>query len=308
MKIISMRTIDGPNVFTYRPVVITTLDLEALHERESREVTGFNERLLEQLPGLREHVCGKGHPGGFVERLHDGTYFGHVIEHVAIELGSKLGVAGNYGKTVRSARPHCFDLIVESRVHAATQHLIQGAMAGVAALVAGQPWDVERLRADTERIIAHTDLGPTTRAIVDAAVRRGIPWTRLNDQSLVQLGYGCQRRMIQSAMSDTTSGIAVEIAQDKALTNQLLARAFIPVPRGKPVDTLAGALAVFEEIGAPVVVKPLDGNQGKGVSVGMRTVEEVSAAFAAAQHYSPRVLVEETMLGDDYRLLVIGGR
>src|SRR3954463_3668584 len=308
MKIVSMRTVDGPNVFTYRPVVVTTVDLEELHERESREVPGFNERLLEQLPGLREHVCGKGYPGGFVERLRDGTYFGHVVEHVAIELGSKLGVAGNYGKTVRSARPHCFDLVVESRVHAATQHLIRGAVAGVAATVAGQPWDVAALTAETERIIAGTDLGPSTRAIVEAAVQRGIPWTRLNDQSLVQLGYGCHRRLIQSAMSDTTSGIAVEIAQDKALTKELLERAFIPVPRGETVETLADALNVFDQIGGPVVVKPLDGNQGKGVSVGMRTAEEVTTAFAAAQQYSSRVLVEETFTGDDYRVLVVGGR
>src|SRR5215212_5266425 len=105
MKIISMRTIAGPNVFTYRPIVLTTLDLEGLHERESRELPGFNDRLLRCLPGLREHVCGKGHPGGFVERLHDGTYFGHIVEHVVIELGSQLGVAGNYGKTVRSVTP-----------------------------------------------------------------------------------------------------------------------------------------------------------------------------------------------------------
>src|SRR4051812_29331928 len=125
MKIISMRTLDGPNVFTSQPIVLATLDLEDLHERESREFPGFNERLLELLPGLREHVCGKGHPGGFVERLEEGTYFGHIVEHVAIELGSKLGVAGNYGKTVRSARPHCFDLVVESRVHPATRHLIE---------------------------------------------------------------------------------------------------------------------------------------------------------------------------------------
>src|SRR3954464_12804333 len=127
MKIISMRTIDGPNVFTYRPVVITTLDLEELHERESRDAPGFNARLLERLPGLREHVCGKGYPGGFVERLRDGTYFGHVVEHVAIELAATLGVGGNYGKTVRSTVPRCFDVVMRSRVHPAVHHLLRGA-------------------------------------------------------------------------------------------------------------------------------------------------------------------------------------
>jgi cyanophycin synthetase len=308
MNIISMRTLDGPNVFTSRPVVLTTLDLEALHERESREFAGFNERLLECLPGLREHVCGKGYPGAFVERLHDGTYFGHIVEHVAIELGSTLQVAGNYGKTVRSPQPHCFDLIVESRVHPVTRYLIQRAVAGVTALVNGERWDVGPVLAEAERIKADTDLGPTTRAIVDAAASRGIPRARLNDQSLVQLGIGCRRRLIQSAMSDATSGIAMEIAQDKALTKQMLARAFVPVPRGQTVHTLAEALAVFEDIAAPIVIKPLDGNQGKGVSVGLRTVDEIAAAFAAAQQYSRAVLIEEMFIGDDYRLLVVGGR
>ncbi|MCU1383599.1 MAG: hypothetical protein JWL71_2296 [Acidobacteria bacterium] len=307
MKIIGMRTVDGPNVFTYQPVVVATIDLEDLHERESCELPGFNERLVEQLPGLREHVCGKGHPGGFVERLRDGTYFGHVVEHVAIEIGSAFGV-GNFGKTVRSARPHCFDIVVQSRVHPVTQHLVRGAADGVAAIAAGRPWDVDAVMSAAERLAAATDLGPSTRAIVDAAILRGIPWTRLNDDSLVQFGYGSRRRLIQSTMAETTSGIAIEIAQDKSLTKQMLERAFIPVPRGRTVRTLADALAVFEDIGGPVVLKPLDGNQGKGVSVGMRTVDEVTAAFAAAQQYSPQVLVEETFSGDDYRLLIIGGR
>jgi len=131
MNIVKLRTLDGPNVFHYDPVVVMTLDLEALHERESRTIPGFAERLLELVPGLHEHVCGKGYPGGFVERLRDGTYFGHVIEHVAIELAASLGVGGNYGKTVRSTVPRCFDVVMRSRVHPAVHHLLRGATAGV---------------------------------------------------------------------------------------------------------------------------------------------------------------------------------
>src|SRR3954469_18957639 len=308
MKIITTRTVDGPNVFTYHPVIITTLDLEDLHERESRDITGFNDRLLDCLPGLREHVCGKGYPGGFVERLSEGTYFGHIIEHVAIEVGSKLGITGNYGKTVRSSQPHCFDLVIHSHVHAATRHLVRGAMNGVDALRRGEPWDLKRLIAEATQIAADKALGPSTRAIVDAAAERGIPWRRLTDDSLVQLGYGSERRLLQSTMPDGTSSIGLEIAQDKELTKQLLERAFIPVPHGATVSNAEDAVALLDEIGGSAVVKPLNGNQGKGVAVGLRSADEVRAAFARAQEYSRQVVVEETFQGDDYRLLVINGR
>ena len=124
MQIIGTRTIEGPNVFTHRPTVLMTLDLQDLHERESCDLPGFTERLIERLPGLAEHVCSKGYPGGFVARLREGTYLGHVVEHVAIEWGQAIGATGNYGKTVRSARPHCFDIAVTSCVHQATRHLL----------------------------------------------------------------------------------------------------------------------------------------------------------------------------------------
>jgi cyanophycin synthetase len=308
MNILKLRTLDGPNVFHHRPVVVMTLDLEELDGRESREFDGFNERLLHTLPGLHEHVCGKGYSGGFVERLRDGTYFGHVVEHAAIELAAPLGIGGNYGKTVRGPSPRSFDVVVRSCVHAAMRHLLTRAVDGVEALLRGETWDVDRLRAEAQDIVSDTDLGPSTRAIVNAARARGIPWVRLNGQSLVQLGYGRRRRLIESTMAETTSSIAVEVAQDKALTKTLLERAFLPVPRGRTVTTLDAAIAAAHELGGPAVIKPLDGNQGKGVAVGMRSVEEITAAFTQAQQYSPEVIVEETFAGHDYRVLVVGGR
>src|SRR4051794_3972949 len=308
MQIVSTRTIDGPNVFTYSPVVLMTIDLQDLHERESCDLPGFVDRLLDRVPSLAEHVCGKGYPGAFVERLREGTYLGHVVEHVAIAWGTALGATGNYGKTVRSARPHCFDIVVSSLVHQATRHLLHGAVAFVEATVRNDAFDTQALLESARRLVDHTALGPSTRAIVDAAVRQGIPWKRLDDESLVQLGYGKYRHLVRSTVSDETSAIAVEIAQDKAATKALLARAFIPVPEGRVVETEAEALAAFDEIGPPVVLKPLDGNQGKGVTVCVRSKDEASAAFRVAHERSRRIIVEQMLEGNDYRVIVVGGR
>ena len=308
MKIIGTRTIEGPNVFTHRPTVLMTLDLQDLHERESCDLPGFTERLIERLPGLAEHVCSKGYPGGFVARLREGTYLGHVVEHVAIEWGQAIGATGNYGKTVRSARPHCFDIAVTSCVHQATRHLLHAAVAFVDATVRAEPFDMPAVLTAARHLVDHTRLGPSTQAIVDAAACRNIPWQRLDDESLVQLGYGTHRRLIRSTVGDATSAIAVEIAQDKAATKALLARAFVPVPKGEVVESEEQALAAYDEIGAPVVIKPFDGNQGKGVSMSVSSHDEVRAAFQRAQAQSARIIVEQMLVGNDYRILVVGGR
>ena len=310
MKVVRIRTLDGPNVFTHDPVVILTLDVAEFDGRETCEFPGLTETLLQVLPGLADHTCSRGYPGGFVERLLEGTYLGHVVEHVAIELGQPSGATGNYGKTVRTPEPRCYDVVVQSRIHAVTRHLLEQAAVGVEALARGDAWKVESVLEEASRLAAKTDLGPSTRAIVDAAAARGIPWFRLNDHSLVQLGYGSQRRLIEAAMTDRTSAVALDIVQDKAQTKDMLARAFIPVPEGRTVTDADAAVAAFEDIGrgGPVVVKPLDGSQGKGVSVGVGLVDEVRQAFAEARRYSANVVVEEALTGDDYRLLVVGGR
>jgi cyanophycin synthetase len=308
MQIIGTRTIDGPNVFTHRPIVLMTLDLQDLHERESCDLPGFVDRLIERVPGLSEHVCGKGYPGAFVERLREGTYLAHVVEHVAIEWGQATAATGNYGKTVRSGRPHCFDVVVTSCVHQATRHLLHAAVAFVDATVRGEAFDTAGVIAAAQRRVDHTRLGPSTQAIVDAAARRNIPWKRLDEESLVQLGYGRHRRLVRSTVGESTSAIAVEIAQDKASTKAMLARAFIPVPEGMVVASEEEALAAFDEIGAPVVLKPLDGNQGKAVSVAVRSHDEVRTAFQLAHAISPHVILEQMLVGNDYRVVVIGGR
>jgi len=294
MIIRSIRHLDGPNVYLSRPVLVMELDLDELAGRETREFEGFNDRLLALLPGLHEHVCGLGVAGGLVRRLHEGTYFGHVVEHVALELSTPAGVPVNFGKTRVTDAPRVYNVIVEATSAPVMRALLHLAVELVSRLVRDEEApDLARRLDDARRLLDATGLGPSTAAIAAAAHRRGIPVTRLNDDSLVQLGYGEQRRLIQATTSSTTSSVSVEIAGDKQLTRDLLERAFIPTPWGGVASTEAEAVALLERIGGPVVVKPLNGNQGRAVTIGITTADEVAAAFRAATAISSRVVVEE---------------
>ncbi|MFL6335672.1 MAG: cyanophycin synthetase family protein, partial [Pyrinomonadaceae bacterium] len=308
MKIESIRTLAGPNVYSHRPVLLMRLDLEDLYERESHELPGFVERLLTLLPGLAEHHCSKGYAGGFVERLDEGTYFGHTVEHVTLELAGLAGCKATHGKTRYSGEGRVYNVVIEYCAEHATRYLLERAVALVEAVIRGEEFPLDEVIEEAQEIAADTELGPSTRAIVDAAERRGIPWARENDQSLVRLGYGKHLRLIQAAMTDGTSAIGVEVAGDKDLTKARLAKASIPVPAGEIVRTEDEAVAALSSIGAPVVVKPLDGRQGKGVSLNLSTPEEVASAFRIAQEFSSSVLVEEMFEGKNYRVLVVGYR
>jgi cyanophycin synthetase len=306
MNIQSIRTLSGPNVYTHRPALLMRLDLEDLYEKESYEVAGFVGRLLALLPGLGEHYCSKGYEGGFVERLNEGTYFGHTVEHVALELAGMAGCSATHGKTRYSGEGRVYNVVIEFCAEFATRYLLERAVALVESVVRGEDFAVGEVVEEAKGIAADTELGPSTRSIVDAATARGIPWARGNDQSLVRLGYGKHLRLIQAAMTDGTSAIGVEVAGDKDLTKARLARASIPVPAGEIVRTEEEAVAAISTVGAPVVVKPLDGRQGKGVSLRLTEPEEVRAAFRIAQEFSREVLVEEMYEGRNYRVLVVG--
>jgi cyanophycin synthetase len=308
MKIDKIRTLAGPNIYNYKPVLVMKLDLEDLAETESCDVAGFNQRLVALLPGLEEHHCSKGRPGGFVERLETGTYFGHIVEHIALELSGAAGVPVYYGKTLYADEPGLYNVVVAYKAERGMRFLLETAVELVCALVKNDPYPLEEKLLEARRIIARTELGPSTRAIVDAARRRDIPWVRVNNDSLVQLGYGKNRRLIQAAMTSATSGIAVEIAGDKELTKSILEQADLPVPRGVVAETADEAIAALSEIGAPVVVKPLHGHQGKGVSLNLTTEIEVLEAFRIARQHGHDVLVEEMYAGRDYRVLVVGGK
>ncbi|WP_437810039.1 cyanophycin synthetase [Sorangium sp. So ce1078] len=308
MRIITIRTLQGPNVFASWPVLRMTLDLEDLAETSSAEVPHFVDRLLALLPGLAEHHCSRGKPGGFVERLREGTYWGHIIEHVALQLSEPAGIAVTYGKTVYAGAPGVYDVVVEFENEAAMRILLEAAFELVTALLEGKPFDVDAKIAEAARVAEETALGPSTRAVVKAAEKRGIPWSRLNDESLLVFGYGKHRRFVQATTSCNTSVVAVEIAGNKQLTKELLARAGLPAPRGVVVTTAGEAARALGELRAPVVVKPLDGNQGKGVSLNLWTEEQVREAFEIARAHRSRVLVEEMVSGRNYRVLVVNGR
>ncbi|MFL6284210.1 MAG: cyanophycin synthetase [Pyrinomonadaceae bacterium] len=308
MKIESIRTLAGPNVYSHSPVLLMRLDLEDLYEKESYEVPGFVERLLALLPGLREHHCSKGYAGGFVERLNEGTYFGHTVEHVTLELAGLAGCSATHGKTRYSGEGRVYNVVIEFCAEHATRYLLERAVGLVESVIRGEEFPLDEVIEEAQEIAADTELGPSTRAIVEAAERRGIPWSRENDQSLVRLGYGKHLRLIQAAMTDGTSAIGVEVAGDKDLTKARLAKASIPVPTGEIVRTEEEAVAALSSIGGAVVVKPLDGRQGKGVSLNLSTPEEVASAFRIAREFSSSVLVEEMFEGRNYRVLVVGYR
>ncbi|WP_437925658.1 cyanophycin synthetase [Sorangium sp. So ce291] len=308
MRILTIRTLQGPNVFANWPVLRMTLDLEDLAETSSAEVPHFVDRLLALLPGLGEHHCSRGKPGGFVERLREGTYWGHIIEHVALQLSEPAGIGVTYGKTVYAGAPGVYDVVVEFENEAAMRLLLEAAFELVTALLEGRPYDVAAKVAEAAQVAEETALGPSTRAVVKAAEKRGIPWSRLNDESLLVFGYGKHRRFVQATTSCNTSSVAVEIAGDKQLTKELLERAGLPAPKGIVVRTAGEAARALGELRAPVVVKPLDGNQGKGVSLNLRTEEQVREAFEIARQHRSRVLVEEMVSGRNYRVLVVNGR
>jgi cyanophycin synthetase len=308
MKILNIRTIPGPNVYSHQPVLVMKLDLEDLAGRESYDIPGFVERLLELLPGCYEHYCGLGRPGGFVERLRRGTYFGHIVEHVALELTDAVGISTNRGKTVDAGEPGCYLVAVTYKSEEGMKALLKTAVELVQALVDCRPYELEASLEAAREVVGKSELGPSTRAIVNAAENRGIPWVRADGDSLVRLGYGNYSQYIQGTISGTTSAIAVDIASNKELTKQLLRAAALPAPHGCVVKTREEAIACLAQAQTAVVVKPVDGNQGRGVSLNLSSPEQVSEAFDAAVAISPGVIVEEMLRGLDYRVVIVNGR
>lgn len=308
MRISEIQTLAGPNVCSHRPVLAMKIFLDELTDKESRDMRGFNERLLALLPGLREHHCAQGRPGGFLNRLNEGTYFGHIIEHIALELTVLAGVPVTHGKTRQMGEPGCYRIFIEYRAEQGTKFLLRAAVEMIDYLLRGETYPLAEKIDEAKKIIARTELGPSTKAIVEAAARRNIPWRRVGQGSLVQLGYGHRRQFIQAAMTSQSSAVAVEIACDKDLTKTLLRQAALPVPDGAVVETEEDAVITMLELSAPVAVKPWDGNQGKGVSLNLTTAAQVEQAFQQARQYSSRVIVEEMLRGRDYRVLVVNGQ
>ncbi|WP_101524527.1 cyanophycin synthetase [Nocardioides houyundeii] len=312
LAILETRVYRGANVWSYERAIHLVVDLGVLEQFPTNTLHGFTEELLTMLPGLREHSCSRGRRGGFVERLTEGTWLGHVAEHVALALQQVVGHDIRRGKTRGvKGQTGVYNVIyayVDEQVGLAAGKL---AVRLVNHLVDADPefdWahELEQFILRAER----TAFGPSTQAILDEAVSRDIPWIRLNQHSLVQLGQGVHAKRIRATMTSSTSAIAVDIASDKDLTTKLLAAAGLPVPKQESVRTADQAVRVAERIGYPVVVKPLDGNHGRGVCLDLRDEQAVRDAFeiALGQSRGGWVIVESLVLGKDYRCLIIDGR
>jgi cyanophycin synthetase len=310
LQIVQTQVFRGPNYFSYDPAIRLVVDLGSLEHWPSNTIPGFNETLLELLPGVGEHSCSRGHAGGFRERLEEGTWAGHVAEHIAIELQRESGAQVYRGKTRGTGTPGQYNVTFgywEEQVGLAAGRL---AVRLVNHLV--KPERGFEFEQELERLILLAErraFGPSTQAILDEAASRDVPYIRLNDQSLVQLGQGKYQQRIRATMTSKTSALAVDIAGDKQLTRQLLESAGLPVPPGKIVRTADEAVEAARRIGFPVVVKPLDGNHGRGVGLDLTSARVVRGAFSRALKESRRgwVVVEGMVGGRDYRLLVIGG-
>ena len=318
MRILNRNVYVGPSQYAKFPVIRLELDLGELEQWPTAKLDGFADALLEALPGLAEHGCSYGEPGGFVRRMREGegTWLGHVLEHVAIELQNVAGEDVTFGKTrsISDDRPGVYSVVYEYTDRE------EGIAAGELALKLLDSLLPEQLRTATDatwdwaeerdgfiRYAQRRALGPSTASLVRAAQERGIPWLRLNDQSLVQLGHGRYQQRIQATVTGRTPHIAVELAGDKEETNKILAAMGLPVPRQFLVTSQTEALRAARRLGGPVVVKPYNGNHGRGITINISGDDEIRAAFDAAREHSRSVIVETFLAGDDHRLLVVNG-
>ena len=308
MRILKVNKLRGPNVWANFPMLEAWVDLEEMHELSSEMIPGFNDRLIGWLPSMIEHRCSVGERGGFFQRLARGTYMAHVLEHVSIELQVLAGVDVGYGKARASNVEGVYKVAIEYSNEQLGLACIYAGFELIQAAIHDRPFDIDAEVTKLRDLAHDVCLGPSTQAIVNAARAQNIPWQRLNEGSLVQLGYGCKQRRICTAESDTTSAIAEAIAQDKDLTRKLLRSIGVPTPDGRPVDSADDAWEAAEDIGLPVVVKPQYGNHGRGVATNLQSKEQVIAAYNAAYEESSSIIVEMHAPGDDYRLLVIGGK
>jgi cyanophycin synthetase len=308
MEILSVKVLRGPNQWASFPCLEAWVDLGRLEDFPSHTLPGFNERIMAWLPTMIEHRCSIGERGGFFERLRTGTWMGHVLEHVTLELQTLAGTPVGYGRAREAKTRGVYKVVIEYKEERFAIECLHAAHRLIMAAIEDAPYDVTGEVKRLRQVLLDVQLGPSTRSIVEAAIGRGIPTQRLTSGSLVRLGQGARQRRICAAETDRTGAVAETIAQDKELTRTLLAESGIPVPEGRPVDDAADAWAVAQDIGAPIVVKPRYGNQGRGVSVNLVTRDEVERAWILANEIDSSVVVERFVSGGDYRILVVGGR
>jgi cyanophycin synthetase len=310
MTIAEIKVLRGPNYWSVRrpKLIQMKLDLEEMEEKPTNHIHGFRERLEQMFPSMIEHRCSVGERGGFFQRVEEGTWMGHVIEHIALELQTLAGMDTGFGRTRGTGKDGEYYVVFSYMEEDAGVYAARAAVRITQALADNIEYDLEDDIQKLRVIRENTRLGPSTGCIVDEAAKRNIPFIRLNKQSLVQLGYGVHQKRIRATIASTTSNIAVDIACDKEETKLLLEAAEIPVPRGTVVRTEEGLLEAVEKFKYPLVIKPIDGNHGKGNTTNINTWEQATRAFEAAKVYGRNVIVEKFITGYDFRCLVINNK
>ena len=307
MKILGIQVLRGPNIWSInrKKLIQMRLDLEEMEQRPTNVIEGFRERIEKLIPSLQTHRCSKGAPGGFLLRVEEGTWMGHVIEHIALEIQTLAGMDTGFGRTRQTKTDGIYNVVFSYLEEKAGAYAAEAAVRIAEALINDKEYDLEHDIHRMRELRESERLGPSTGSIVDEAIARDIPWIRLNKSSLVQLGYGKNQVRFRATMTERTSSIAVDIAGNKDETKRLLGDAAIPVAKGVTVSTIDDVYAALKSVGFPLVFKPLDGNHGRGATINVKTEEEAVAAFHYAKEHSRRIIVERFITGHDFRVLVI---
>jgi len=310
MKILKIQALRGPNIWSIKrkKLIQMRLDLEEMEQSPTNKIDGFNERLEAMFPTMIEHRCSEGCRGGFFMRLEKGTWMGHVIEHIALEIQTLAGMDTGFGRTRETKTPGIYNVVFSYTEENVGLFAAESSVAIAEALIKGVPYDLDSDLQKMREIRERVRLGPSTGSIVEEAVNRDIPWIRLGTNSLVQLGYGVNQMRFQATITCKTSSIAVDMACNKELTKKMLDMASIPVAGGDICVDEEDLAKTIEKIGYPIVLKPLDGNHGKGASINVTNWEDAVSGLAFAKKYSHRIIVEKFITGFDFRILVIDNK
>lgn len=315
MEILEIRTLRGPNYWSgyWKKLIIMRLDIGSFEKKPTNKIKGFYDRMIDVMPSLQSHGCSYGEEGGFLKRVQEGTWAGHSIEHFALEMQTLAGMDTGYGRTRETSEKGIYNVVFSYVEEEVGRFAARSAVRLWLDLAGKRP--VEEIKADLAKDIQEmreiredVRFGPSTGSLVEEAVSRGIPYIRLNEQSLVQLGYGVNQKRIQATTTVNTNMISVDIAGDKSATKKLLGDMGVPVPKGYRIRDIEDLESTISRIGYPIVIKPLDGNHGKGATVGIRNMEEATVAWEKAKEYSRWIIVEKQLIGSDFRALVVNNR
>jgi len=310
MKIENIQVLRGPNIWSVKrkKLIQMRLNLQEMEHKPTNKIDGFYDRLKALLPSLYEHRCSPGVPGGFFQRIMAGTWMGHVVEHIALEIQTLAGMDTGFGRTRETKSHGVYNVVFTYLEEKVGIYAAEAAVRIAQALVDGTAYDLEHDIQQMREIREATRLGPSTGSIVEEAIARDIPWIRLNKQSLVQLGYGKNQVRFRATMTEKTSSIAVDLASNKEETKRLLLEQAIPVAKGTTISSTGEVDRAIREVGFPLVFKPLDGNHGRGISINILNREDAVSAYEFAAKISRRVIVERYITGYDFRVLVIDNR